>query len=418
MAEKSRNPDAALVKQTRSMDRPRKALGLRIGGGILAAILSYAGVTFSLAQYLVTRDASTAHTFAPYDGQITAGLAGSLMKADMTASERVRPRRLALLALKQDPTALGAATVLGVIAQFDGDIKTARRWFSYSEKLSRRDVVTQMWAIEDAVQRGDVQEAVNHYDIMLRVKPGMAAMLFPILGKSSSEPAIRTALVKKLRQRPRWGENFINFMSVGGIDPSITVLLFRELALNHIPVPQVTQARTIDALASAGQFDRAWDYYALNHPGVARQRVRDGNFDNVTNSPSLFDWSLINDGKINTSIQEDSGRNVFGYTASGSIESVMLRQSEMLPAGRYVFKSRGKYSNSGTANVYWSVACLDGKQIARIEGQQESAGFVFSDAFDVPKDCPIQVLSLVARPTDRITGFSGQIQEVELAPAR
>ena len=42
----------------------------------------------------------------------------------------------------------------------------------------------------------------------------------------------------------------------------------------------------------------------------------------------------------------------------------------------------------------------------------------FAASFSVPSDCPVQVLTLIARPSEAIGGLSGQIDRVELAPAR
>lgn len=89
----------------------------------------------------------------------------------MSGLETARRReadRLARLALRQDPTAVAALATLGLNAQIRGDTNSARRYFAYSDKLSRRSLTTRLWAIEDAVARDDIPAALRNYDVALR----------------------------------------------------------------------------------------------------------------------------------------------------------------------------------------------------------------------------------------------------------
>ena len=40
--------------------------------------------------------------------------------------------------------------------------------FHFASSLSRRDVPTQLWLIEDAVRKNDIPGALSHYDAALR----------------------------------------------------------------------------------------------------------------------------------------------------------------------------------------------------------------------------------------------------------
>jgi hypothetical protein len=66
---------------------------------------------------------------------------------------------------------------------------------------------------------------------------------------------------------------------------------------------------------------------------------------------------------------------------------------------------------------YWVLACANGSELGRIplprSGDQKARfmGFV-----QVPAGCPIQRLSLVIQPSEKIAGVAGQISEVVLSP--
>ena len=203
VASVTKRPDRPSRSGGRLARRFRKEWPVRTGLAALVAALGYANVSFTLAEAL-RRDAERAHALAPYDGRMTARLAGVLSGPEATASDRSRGDDLARKALRQDPVNVPAAAALGFNAQVRGDVATARRAFTYAERLSRRDPMTQLWAIEEAVARNDIGDAVRHYDIALRVKPEMSEVLFPVLAAASVEAPVQAQLVRTLRVRTHW----------------------------------------------------------------------------------------------------------------------------------------------------------------------------------------------------------------------
>src|SRR5690606_1446045 len=103
---------------------------------------------------------------------------------------------LAREALRQDPTSVDALAVLGLQAELKNDAAQARKVFGYSRELSRRELRAQIWAIEESVRRGDIAEALHHYDMALRTSVRAQELLFPILAAALEEPSIRSALLQ------------------------------------------------------------------------------------------------------------------------------------------------------------------------------------------------------------------------------
>src|SRR3546814_1290750 len=69
-----------------------------------------------------------------------------------------------------------------------GDQAKGERLLAYSQKLSRRDLRTQLMAIELAVAQGDISGALRHYDIALRTKKNAPELLFPVLTSALPDP--------------------------------------------------------------------------------------------------------------------------------------------------------------------------------------------------------------------------------------
>lgn len=387
---------------------------------VTAAVVGSFSVAHTVAQSVVMRDPALAHALAPWDGRFTAALAASLSTIDATPAERTRADALAAVALRQDATAVAAASTLGLNAQLRGDAEGARRSFTYAEKLSRRDLQTQIWFIENAVVRGDVRGALHHYDIALRTRPESWELLFPVLTAASASPDIRASLIQTLAARPLWTDAFVGHIVAKGDDPKTTAALLAGLRRASVPVPESAHAGTIAALIASGNASDAWAHYAAIRSGADRRRSRDPRFTAEHEVPSAFDWNPLADGGVVAVLQPASGGGMFEFNVPASMGGPLLRQAQMLPGGTYRIEGHSNgIERAAGAEPYWALTCqADGRELGRVvvPNSARNEGR-YSGSFTVPGGCAIQDLTLVARASDVVTGASGQIDFVTLAPA-
>jgi len=406
-------------RKSRLPRRSPKEWAVRIALALLALVLGYFAVTHSLAQVLRTKAPEQAYRLAPYDGRITAYLSAKMSGPGATAEERAESDRLARIALRQDPTAVAAVATLGINAQLRGDTKAARRYFEYSDKLSRRDLRTRLWFIEDAVAREDIPEALRHYDIALRTSRGAPDLLYPVLGSAISDATIRTELAKTLAAKPAWMESFVGYAAVNGDTVSVA-RLFQNLRRANVIIPDHEQASVIGRLATEENYSAAWSYYASVRPDADRRRSRDASFSANLTAPSSFDWApLGGDAGISTVIQSRNQDGMFDFSAPATVGGPLLQQLQLLPTGDYVIEGRTiDLDQADAARPYWVLICTNGRELGRVEVPNSSEnGGVFRGRFTVDAECPAQYLRLVARPSNAIGGLSGQIDEVQLRPA-
>lgn len=383
---------------------------------LLAAGVGYGAVSFSLAQVMSRSEPTRAHRLAPYDGQITGRLASVLAGPEATPVDRARGGRLAHLALEQDPTAIQAAVALGLNDTLQGRRSEARRAFEYAEKLSRRDAATQLWAIEDAVARGDIAGALRHYDTALRVRPGLGEVLYPVLTAASAEPAIRLHLTRTLAANAPWSDSFIDFASGNGKDPGAIASLFHDLRRARVNVPQSSWATVIAAMLASTDPVRVWPYYASVRPGAQRFRSRDTGFAANLQAPSPLDWVAVNENGVTSTIQPGS----FDFAAPASVGGALLRQVQLLPPGTYLLQGQSDgIEQAPDALPYWTLTCRDGKEVGRVDVPNSAGnGGRFAGVLRVAADCPVQTLTLMARPSQAIAGLSGRIVRTELLPVK
>lgn len=397
---------------------PRQSKSERVLRGVLAAVAIAAGsvsVTLALAWSLASGDPLRAYSLAPYDGQIAGKAAFAIIAEPSSAVMQQRAAIIARRGLRLAPTAVSAVAALGLGAEIRGDKTASRRYFAYAQGLSRRDRVTQLWAIEDAVQRSDVPSALAQYDITLRTLPGLASLLYPVLGSASADTDLRNALVKTLSMKPMWSADFINFVaSSQDVEVSTASALMTALQAAHIAMPGKAVNTVITRLFDSGNVARAWSLYSVANPGASLARSRDPMFTRVGDAASPFDWVAVDGDGITASIAS----NAFNYSAAAGSGGVMLRQVELLPPGRYTLTGRTQDIDQPTeARPYWQLACRGGSELGRLTlpNSKDNNG-IFSTAFVVPPGCPDQVLSLVAVPSDAVGGVTGQINSVALVP--
>lgn len=382
-----------------------------------AIVLAFLTVAFSMAQVLVKHDPALAYRLAPYDGRMTAAFATSLTGINATPKDRARADSLAKRALQQDSIAASAWATLGVNAEIQGNKTMARGYFAQAQKLSRRELRTQLFMIENAVQREDIAGALHQYDMTLRVFPHIGDILYPVLSSAISDPVIRRELVKTLARRPSWADNFLIFAAGDGFDPKSTSSLLTDLQRVKVAAPEIAQASVVNKLIAEGLLDAAWSYYSSFRSGADRLRARDPDFSANLEVPSQFDWTPINDGSgVTASIHG----GIFDFAAPPGLGGPILQQLQLLPPGTYELSGHSiGIEQEASALPYWTLSCRGGVQLGRVEVPNSStANGNFSGTLTVPAGCPVQSLVLTVRSTDAVSGLSGQFDRVALVPTR
>ena len=389
--------------------------------GILASsacVLGYISTTQTFAYAVMKADPERAYAMASGDGRIAGALAQELAAGQAGPVDRPRANRLARQGLAAEPLSVKALTALALNAQTAGKTAEARRLFAHSDALSRRELGTRLWLIEDAVQRNDIKGALRHYDIALRTEENAPNLLFPVLGEAIVDPDISAALTDVLQSRPAWGESFTTYLATSGQVPTASAMLLRNLSRRGAPVSAASQTGVVNMLFRAGKFDESWNYYRSFRANVDRRRSRDPDFGLELETPSIFDWvPIMSDAGISASIQHAGGKGgVFDFAAPSSTGGIVLQQVQLLPPGRYRLDGvSAEIEQPRVARPYWRISCLNSQELGRIElpNSSENSGR-FIGFFEIPVGCPVQTLDLVARPSFEVGGTKGQILHAAL----
>lgn len=387
---------------------------------LAAALVGIASVSNTIANGITKFDPmrAMALAFGPGSGMMLGNAAEQLFMLEPSADENSEAAQMARSALLADATAADAAGVLALQAQLRGDINLGRRLFKYSRELSRRELQTHIWAIEEAVKRGDIDNAIINYDLALRTSKKSRELLFPILASAISEPKVSSRLLDTMAGRPVWGKDFIDFLTASGKNPKVAVSFVESGKDIDLPVDDTNRSNLVNALAEQGLFWDAWKYYASFRPNVSREKSRNATFSSIIQQPAVFDWTPVNSDGVAVSIIAGDGGGEVDFSVTPSTGATLLRQIQVLPAGDYRFEGRTRnIEQPESSRPYWVISCSNGPEITRMtipnSGMDDSG---ISRQFSIPSGCAVQALSLVARPSDHITGVSGQITRAQIVP--
>lgn len=361
-----------------------------LAGSAIVVVLS--GFTTALRN----QRPAAALRFLPGDARALARRADeTLLIGNANTADFSRAVAYARDALAHDATLPAAWRIIAI--QFPDGSPQQIRLLKVAERLSRRDVPTQLALLELQVQRNDIVGALRHYDVILRVSSAYDALLFPVMAGASSEPQVRQVLSRQLLQAPMWRRRFLSYMIGAGVPYDVQADLFAAMAQSGtLPERDIVAMQATNS-ALGGQYAAARRLYGLIAPADAARPFRDGGFEKDGGVPP-FDWQLDTDSGLSVTIVASSeGRRLEIISERGDGARAARQLVSFSPDRRHRLMARfGVIQNEAAGTPYMQMTCAQGG--ALLAAFNARAGTTrFGGDVDVPSACPIQWLELGLR---------------------
>ncbi len=400
----------------------KRVAPIRIVLGFAAAIFAlWLSLSVTLAEIAAARRPELALRFAPWHAGAQAQLAYSRVLTSKHEQDIRFAQDLSQRAYKREVVNVTALTTLALIADYAGRERDALANMVAAERLSRRNVPTELWLIEHEAAAGRVNGALRHYDHALRTSASSGHLLYPILIAASSEPEVTMALQALLSADPPWRRTFMSRLAdEGNHAPSKAKLAASALNLRR---DRDLLAHFITRLVERRQYAAAWQLYE-HAVGLERARnlVRDGRFYAPGDMPE-FEWALLEEGDLSAVREISSRTNAMALYVSSSAGAGgrVARQSLKLSAGRYTF----------SAVLTGAEDLVDGELVFAINCSAEPAALVMrykasltagredraSVAFAIPQgNCEFQRLTIEMVPSSGGDTTSAWVHSVEIRP--
>jgi O-antigen ligase/tetratricopeptide (TPR) repeat protein len=400
----------------------RAAWAARIAAGVVVAV-ALGWLAIGVTQAAVDgRMRPNQVAWWPLDADAHANRAARVLES----GARIPPAALAgatadaQAALQREPVNAVAARTLGLLAARRGNEAQANRLMRYSEMLSRRDLLTQLWMIESNVQRNDIGEALRHYDRALRTSDGARDLLFPILIDAAASPAVTPQLGRLLAARPAWWEAFVTRLVTEGRSPmAIEAIILATRLDPAIAGERSLLGAAVNRLTQLGDYQRALDLYR-RAGGTGNALVRNGNFE-ADNRFAPLDWVLgdsLGAGGMMQPGLPGGGRALLMVVEPGSSGGTVARQLLVLPAGAYRFTAlAGRVSGEDRPRI--TLTCVRSNAALfdlRLPASGPGGQTIGQDFTVGGAACPAQWLIIAA---SQPTGDEGPwIDRISVMPAR
>src|SRR5262249_2474180 len=316
-------------------------------------------------------------------------------------------RKWAQRALRSYPSGPRALTLLGLIAERKGDLKSADALIRISGARTWRDQTSQRWLFDREIRRGDYANALPHLDAILRMDYESRKDFFPVLAAvTSADPRAFQPLTALLATSPPWRASFLSELSVRLSNPARLAQLYAALRETDNPLTNEELRPYLNRLIKDVNFDQAYQtWHQTLPPKQPANKTYPFNRDFDLPVDGLpFNWNLefTTGADIQIVSLVDSGRKPargLRVQFSGARIDFAVKQLMLMPAGEYTFAGRVKAEELRTSRgLWWHIFCANnpGKTPANTELVSGTLPWTdFTVKFQVPAaDCKAQWLQL------------------------
>lgn len=400
----------------------QESAGVLKKGAILlgAALFSWLSVSVGAANLMRVSRPTTALSFSAGDSRALSALGDMKLQAGTGPGIPQDAARLGLQSWRRDPTNPVALRLIAAPLSVDRQ----RRIIGHAERVSKRDIVGQLWLIEDAVQRNEPKQALGHYDVALRTSAASRHILFPILSLATGEAELQGDIANMLARKPDWAVPFLYEAANSAPDSGRLLAIVETLKRNGFAPEPTLASNLLKRVIRDHRYDLAANAYRLaggRDTNVGRGVV-DGEFKS-TDQLSPIHWSYASDnGLYAERIQRPSEKG--GYAASVKADAGAagdaIRQMMLLPPGSYeIGWFAGDVPQADTLQMSWTVRCAQSEVLfAAVQiPPAPSSGASGKGRFVIPSvGCAGQWLSLAVRAEAGSDATAPWITRVAVTP--
>lgn len=263
-------------------------------------------------------------------------------------------RAHARAALLRSPLDAAAMRQLAMLADLERP-QDAPRLVLLAERISRRDLMTQLYLLDEAAARGDIPATLRHYDRALVVQPQARAALYPALAHAMADPSARLAI--RAYARRQWFKNFVPNAVAQGAPPQAMIALLAEVR-PHMPRSEYEDLATLllGQLVSDGHLAEASEL-AAQVQGNRFNALGSIEFSEATADRRLgpFAWGLQNDEAVETELY---GRDEIRVSIAPARSALAAERVTVFPPGEYEFLQELTYdAATPRATLTWEARC-------------------------------------------------------------
>jgi hypothetical protein len=310
-------------------------------------------------------------------------------------------RNLTTMSLRELALNPRALRQMGLAFDVESKPVLAQELMSLANRLTRRDVGTELWQIESAAAAGDVQRALKHYNFALLTNPDSAkTALFPSLATALDDSEIRSALVPYFRSNPAWLMDFMSYaISPGGKAEPLAQTIIGSAPLHDTNEVKAIQAWLIALLVNQHRFELAKQLFLIpgkRSPELLESAGLTNVADNARYAP--IGWKLETGTGVGASVAQDGQTDAMTLYAAPGANGVAAQKLLYLPSGNYSLSytlNPIDFNTDGNANL--TLTCPStpsNRPLVKNALNKSSVSTRLRTELVVDSACPVQLLTL------------------------
>lgn len=387
------------INDAAERDAPMIASARLIGIGLATAGLAYAAFSAAFVNISASANPMVARTFDGNDPVALAASADMLLTEGLTDANAARVRALANGSLSAQ--ALNPRALRLLATSLDQSASDSQRLalLTMSDRLSRREIGTQLLLIEKNSQTDAIGETLKHYDIALTTNRGAQENLFPILATAIEDKAINREFAGLMASKQPWMDAFIRFKLER--DKESNALVDAGNAARVRPSgPAFDEMKQLlfERSLRTGNYAAARQFYAkyqVAEPGLLQtarfsppQSVRQG---------ALMRWQLFELPYILPQITRAEASSPYQLIveASSSARGTVASKLMMLPPGRRrIAIDYGNVAFTPASFATWTLRCVGVKGDPVIWTADVANAAPTRATITIPPQCGAQMIEL------------------------
>jgi hypothetical protein len=341
----------------------------------------------------------------------------ALAQADAGEAVWQRVPAVARAALRATPLEPVAVRQLGFAAQALGR-PDARRHLLLADRISRRDVPTEVALLRQAAEANAYRPSFQYLDTILTIEPSAGAGFFPPMTTLLADPQVRQTVAPYAR-RP-WFGAFAAAALRETKNPADLAALLIESRAALPPAQAALLPQLLARLVDAGDYRAAKDL-AVRFGGARPAALDEFAMTAATSDPRFapLTWRLAQSDAVQTDLAADGALEV--AVRPGSAGPVAERATRLTPGSYLIEQKVARADDRGELLVAWELRCAGQGETRPIWQQPlplRKEAVRYRSRLDVPQDCAVQRWRLTALADETQADTSFRIAGLRVARAQ
>lgn len=292
--------------------------------------------------------------------------------------------------LKETPLDAVALRQLSLLQAAEGEEGGLAEALSIAERISRRDIGTEIALFDLSAKQGEYDAALRHLDRAVTVHPQVGASVFPLLASALGDTKFRTT-VSRYTARP-WFRSFLA-VAADGAAPADAAALVLESRIAFSDKDGSALPRLLARLVDDGRYEVARGLVITSGAGTGAAIDQVGFTAATTQGPlAPLTWRLTGNEIIRA---ESEGEGTLAIEVQPGAQGPVAERIMHLSPGRYVLDQHVEGTESGSGGALdWLITC--GAKTSKAEPIWEQAVPVpaaaaqYRSSFVIPQSCALQ----------------------------